>query len=108
MMEEYEAWLAREKASLGNKPPLGRPSCLQRDTVSGLYRGDTVRKMMRRERKARYESSLLAEQRNRDRIEEAKAKVEEARNRRKVKRPRIGTHRGPQNAGVSSRGGDTT
>ena len=85
-----------------------RPLCLQIDEVSGLYRGDTVRKIMGRERKARYESSLLAEHRNREKIEEAKARVEEARNQPKVKRPKIGTARGGRTGGNSSRGGDTT
>jgi hypothetical protein len=108
MMESYQQWLANEKAALDNKAPLGRPACLQIDEDSGLYRGDTIRKMMKRERKARYESSLLAERRNRERIEEVKVKAEEARNQPKVKRAKIGTARGGRTGGNSSRGGDTT
>lgn len=107
-MEEYEAWVAREKASLRNKPPLGRPSCLQRNSITGLYRGDTIHTLRKQAKEAKRAAEYRSWKRNQERIEEAKAKVEQARNRRKVKRPKIGTHRRPQNAGVSSRGGDTT
>lgn len=88
--------------------PRRRPTCLQRDKISGLYRGDTIHTLRKQAREAKRAAEYRSWKRNQERIEEAKAKVEEARNRRKVKRPKIGTHRRPQNAEVSSRGGDTT